>query len=91
VITHPVTGLKALNVNEGFVTGFAELKKYEAGNLSPVHSFTECSRLELIRILADKLLEFFNFHIHSADDHYVRWKWAKGSVAMWDNVSSVYL
>jgi sulfonate dioxygenase len=31
VRTHPVTGLKALNVNEGFVTGFAELKKPESG------------------------------------------------------------
>lgn len=31
VRTHPVTGLKALNVNPGFVTGFAELKKYESG------------------------------------------------------------
>ncbi len=65
VRTHPVTGLKALNVNGGFVTGFAELKKEES----------------------DKLLEFFRYHIHSADDHYVRWKWAVGSVAMWDNVS----
>lgn len=63
VRTHPVTGLKALNVNEGFVTGFAELKKVES----------------------DKLLEFVNFHIHAADDHLVRWKWAVGSVAMWDN------
>ncbi|KAF2733236.1 alpha-ketoglutarate-dependent sulfonate dioxygenase [Polyplosphaeria fusca] len=63
VITHPVTGLKAWNVNEGFVTGFAELKKQES----------------------DKLLEFSNFHIHSADDHLVRWKWRVGDVAMWDN------
>jgi sulfonate dioxygenase len=31
VRTHPVTGLKALNVNGGFVTGFAELKKVESG------------------------------------------------------------
>lgn len=31
VRTHPVTGLKALNVNQGFVTGFAELKKKESG------------------------------------------------------------
>jgi sulfonate dioxygenase len=31
VRTHPVTGLKALNVNEGFTTGFAELKKVESG------------------------------------------------------------
>jgi hypothetical protein len=66
VRTHPVTGLKALNVNNGFVTSFPELKKEES----------------------DKLLEFFRFHVHSADDHYVRWKWAVGSVAMWDNVSS---
>jgi alpha-ketoglutarate-dependent taurine dioxygenase len=63
VRTHPVTGLKALNINPGFVTGFAELNKVES----------------------DKLLDFFQYHIHSADDHYVRWKWAVGSVAMWDN------
>ncbi|KAH8423403.1 TauD/TfdA dioxygenase family protein [Aspergillus melleus] len=63
VRTHPVTGLKALNVNPGFVTGFAELKKLES----------------------DKLLDFLSYHIHAADDHYVRWKWAVGSVAMWDN------
>jgi alpha-ketoglutarate-dependent taurine dioxygenase len=65
VRTHPVTGLKALNVNPGFVTGFAELKKAES----------------------DQLLQFFKLHIHSADGHYVRWKWAVGSVAIWDNVS----
>lgn len=63
--THPVTNLKALNVNVGFVTGFAELNKDES----------------------DKLLDFFRLFIHSADDHYVRWKWDVGSVAMWDNVS----
>ena len=63
VRTHPVTGLKAWNVNEGFVTGFAELKKLES----------------------DKLLDFSLQHIHSADDHYVRWKWTVGAVAMWDN------
>lgn len=34
VRTHPVSGLKALNVNPGFVTGFAELKKKESGTLS---------------------------------------------------------
>ncbi|KAH7148340.1 alpha-ketoglutarate-dependent sulfonate dioxygenase [Dactylonectria macrodidyma] len=61
--THPVTGLKAININPGFVTGFAELKKVES----------------------DKLLDFFAYHIHSADDHYVRWKWTVGAVAMWDN------
>ncbi|BDD61526.1 hypothetical protein MPDQ_001549 [Monascus purpureus] len=63
VRTHPVTGLKALNVNTGFVTGFAELKKPES----------------------DKILDFLTYHIHAADDHYVRWKWRVGSVAMWDN------
>ncbi|RQM05688.1 hypothetical protein DH86_00003764, partial [Scytalidium sp. 3C] len=68
VRTHPVTGLKALNVNNGFVTGFAELKKEES----------------------DRLLDFFRYHIHSADDHYVRWKWQVGSVAMWDNRCTVH-
>ncbi|KAJ0413299.1 alpha-ketoglutarate-dependent sulfonate dioxygenase [Aspergillus carlsbadensis] len=63
VRTHPVTGLKALNVNPGFVTGFAELKKVES----------------------DRTLDFLAYHIHSADDHAVRWKWEVGSVAMWDN------
>lgn len=63
VRTHPVTGLKALNVNPGFVTGLAELNKAES----------------------DKILDFLAYHIHSADDHAVRWKWAVGSVAMWDN------
>ncbi|KAI0132971.1 hypothetical protein BJ170DRAFT_719151, partial [Xylariales sp. AK1849] len=68
VRTHPVTGLKALNVNPGFTTAFAELNKVES----------------------DKLLDFFQYHIHAADDHYVRWKWAVGSVAMWDNRCSVH-
>ncbi|KIV94956.1 hypothetical protein PV10_02670 [Exophiala mesophila] len=68
VRTHPVTGLKALNVNLGFVTGFAELKKKES----------------------DKLLEFFELHLHSADDHYVRFKWEVGSVAFWDNRATVH-
>ncbi|EPE05326.1 alpha-ketoglutarate-dependent sulfonate dioxygenase [Ophiostoma piceae UAMH 11346] len=68
VRSHPVTGFKALNVNPGFVTGFAELKKVES----------------------DKLLDFFAYHIHSADDHYVRWKWEVGSVAMWDNRCTIH-
>ncbi|KAH9230354.1 hypothetical protein K456DRAFT_1727412 [Colletotrichum gloeosporioides 23] len=68
VRTHPVSGLKALNVNPGFVTAFAELKKYES----------------------DKLLDFFAFHIHSADDHAVRWKWEVGSIAMWDNRCTIH-
>lgn len=52
VRTHPVTGLRALNVNPRFVTGFAELKRAES----------------------DKLLDFFAYHVYSADDHYVRWE-----------------
>jgi len=68
VRTHPVTGLKALNVNEGFVTGFAELKKPES----------------------DKLLDFSILHIHSADDHLVRWKWEVGDVAFWDNRATIH-
>ncbi|KAH8130344.1 alpha-ketoglutarate-dependent sulfonate dioxygenase [Trichoderma asperelloides] len=63
VITHPVTGLKALNVNIGWCDGFAELNKAES----------------------DALMNFFRWHIHSADDHYVRLKWAPGTVAIWDN------
>ncbi|PMD21338.1 alpha-ketoglutarate-dependent sulfonate dioxygenase [Hyaloscypha hepaticicola] len=63
VRTHPVTGLKSLNVNLAYCTGFAELKKAES----------------------DALLQFLNLHIHSSDDHYVRWKWAVGSIALWDN------
>ncbi|KAI5367594.1 putative TauD/TfdA-like domain, taurine dioxygenase TauD-like superfamily [Septoria linicola] len=63
VRSHPVTNLRALNVNPCFVTSFAELKKKES----------------------DKLLELLDYHIHSADDHYVRWKWEAGDVAMWDN------
>ncbi|RDL36130.1 Uncharacterized protein BP5553_06742 [Venustampulla echinocandica] len=61
--THPVTGLKSLNVNLAYCTGFAELKKAES----------------------DALLQFLNLLIHSSDDHYVRWKWEAGSIALWDN------
>ncbi|TVY81753.1 putative alpha-ketoglutarate-dependent sulfonate dioxygenase [Lachnellula suecica] len=68
VRTHPVTGLRALNVNLGFVTGFAELKKAES----------------------DALLQFSRLHIHSAGDHYVRWKWEVGSIAMWDNRTAIH-
>lgn len=40
VRTHPVTGLKAVNVNPGFVTGFAELKKVESGKKTkPTQAF----------------------------------------------------
>ncbi|TAQ83728.1 hypothetical protein B7494_g7948 [Chlorociboria aeruginascens] len=68
VRTHPVTGLKALNVNLAYCTGFAELKKAES----------------------DALLQFLNLHIHSSDDHYVRWRWAVGSIAMWDNRATLH-
>lgn len=37
VRTHPVTGFKALNVNMGFVAGFAELKKKESGETLSLH------------------------------------------------------
>ncbi|KAF2649798.1 TauD-domain-containing protein [Lophiostoma macrostomum CBS 122681] len=30
-------------------------------------------------------LQFLKEHLHSADDLTVRWKWAPGSVAIWDN------
>ncbi|KAH8780514.1 alpha-ketoglutarate-dependent sulfonate dioxygenase [Hyaloscypha sp. PMI_1271] len=66
--THPVTGLKALNVNIAYCTGFAELKKAES----------------------DALLQFLNLHIHSADEHLVRWKWAVGSIALWDNRATLH-
>lgn len=78
-----MTKFKALNVNPGFVTGFAELKKLESGLLADIplrfyfHFYTN--------YILDKVLDFLTYHIHSADDHYVRWKWSVGSVAMWDN------
>ncbi|KAF2115941.1 hypothetical protein BDV96DRAFT_61405 [Lophiotrema nucula] len=63
VRTHPVTGLKALNVFPGLTTRLAELKKKES----------------------DNFLQFLDYHVHSAADHTVRFKWASGSVAVWDN------
>ncbi|KAF2036393.1 alpha-ketoglutarate-dependent sulfonate dioxygenase [Setomelanomma holmii] len=62
VITHPVTELKALNVTNNFVTGFAELKKKESG--MDAHGL--------------------------AADHQGRWKWEKGSVAIWDNRATAH-
>jgi hypothetical protein len=41
---------------------------------------------ELKKAESDALLQFLNLHIHSADEHLVRWKWAVGSIALWDNV-----
>lgn len=89
VRTHPVTGLNAWNVNEGFVTGFAELKKLESGKHSNQAQYGVLMNWGIDWSI-DKLLDFANFHIHSADDHSVRWKWAVGSVAMWDNRCSVH-
>lgn len=43
------------------------------------------SSLLLTSCFVDKLLDFFAYHLHSADDHYVRWKWTVGAVAIWDN------
>ncbi|KAH7117896.1 hypothetical protein B0J11DRAFT_583277 [Dendryphion nanum] len=68
VQTHPVTGLKALNVIPGLVSGFADLKKKES----------------------DKLLEFVDYHIHSAAEHTIRFKWTAGTVAIWDNRTIAY-
>jgi sulfonate dioxygenase len=92
VRTHPVTGLKALNVNPGFVTGFAELKKRESGTSESTNRPSPSCGLIAPRLLTgtDSLLSFIDHHIHSADDHYVRWKWAVGSVAMWDNRVAVH-
>lgn len=78
-----MTGLKALNVNLGFVSGFAELKKAESGKM--LYKNPTGALLIVCIHDADKLLDFFSHHIHSADDHLVRWKWTVGAVAMWDN------
>jgi len=39
----------------------------------------------LKRYESDKLLELLFTHIHTAQDHLVRWRWEKNSVALWDN------
>ena len=48
-------------------------------------SFAELKKAE-----SDKLLDFVILHIHSADDHLVRWKWEVGDVAFWDNRVSIH-
>jgi hypothetical protein len=53
-------------------------------NLAYCIGFAELKKAE-----SDALLQFLNLHIHSADEHLVRWKWAVGSIAMWDNVRSL--
>lgn len=63
VRTHPVTGLKALNIIPGLVKGLVDFKRKES----------------------DKLLEFVDYHIHSTAEHTIRFKWAAGTVAVWDN------
>jgi alpha-ketoglutarate-dependent taurine dioxygenase len=84
VITHPVTRLKALNITNSFVTGFAELKKKESG--ISLFRFT----FDLNQQILDNLLQFVEYHINSAADHQVRWKWEKGSVAIWDNRATAH-
>jgi sulfonate dioxygenase len=39
----------------------------------------------LKRYESDKLLELLFTHIHTAQDHMVRFRWEKNSVALWDN------
>ncbi|KAJ4372011.1 hypothetical protein N0V83_003784 [Neocucurbitaria cava] len=34
---------------------------------------------------SDKLLELLEYHVDSADEHTVRFRWEAGSVAVWDN------
>lgn len=84
VITHPVTRLKALNITNSFVTGFAELKKKESG-IVLLHLSSD-----LCQPPSDNLLQFIEYHINSAADHQVRWKWEKGSVAIWDNRATAH-
>jgi sulfonate dioxygenase len=50
-------------------------------NLAYCSGFAELKKAE-----SDAQLQFLNLHIHSADDHYVRWKLAVRSIALWDNV-----
>ncbi|KAH8646948.1 alpha-ketoglutarate-dependent sulfonate dioxygenase [Tricladium varicosporioides] len=54
-------------------------------NISYVTGFAELKKAE-----SDALMQFLNYHIHSADDHYVRWKWAPGSIALWDNRATLH-
>ncbi|KAL2829640.1 taurine dioxygenase [Aspergillus pseudoustus] len=44
----------------------------------------------LKRYESDKLLELLFTHIHTAQDHTVRFRWAKNSVALWDNRATTH-
>ncbi|KAL4965254.1 TauD/TfdA dioxygenase family protein [Aspergillus stella-maris] len=44
----------------------------------------------LKRYESDKLLELLFTHIHTAQDHMVRFRWEKNSVAFWDNRATTH-
>ncbi|KAL3447170.1 taurine dioxygenase [Aspergillus insuetus] len=44
----------------------------------------------LKRYESDKLLELLFTHIHTAQDHMVRFRWEKNSVALWDNRATTH-
>ncbi|KAK0667332.1 putative alpha-ketoglutarate-dependent sulfonate dioxygenase [Cercophora samala] len=58
--------------------------------LSDAMKFVLARFAELKKYEGDKVLDFLNYHIHAADDHYVRFKWEVGSVALWDNRAVVH-
>ncbi|GAA5988636.1 hypothetical protein JCM10908_003649 [Rhodotorula pacifica] len=60
VITHPVTGWRALYYNSNFVSRIARTKYYESQSLE----------------------QFLTQHINAAQDHQVRFRWEKNSVAL---------
>ena len=45
---------------------------------------------ELNKEESNKIAEFLVNHLNAAADHQVRWKWTRGSVAMWDNRCSCH-
>lgn len=55
--------------------------KLRALNYNPI--FVE-SIPQLNKAESDHLLNFLKYHLHTADDIQVRWKWQPGSVAFWD-------
>lgn len=56
--------------------------KLKALNVTPgsVTAFADLTSKE-----SDKLLELLEYHVNSADEHTVRFRWEAGSVAVWDN------
>ncbi|GAA5875163.1 hypothetical protein JCM8547_005539 [Rhodosporidiobolus lusitaniae] len=63
VITHPVTGWRALYFNSNFVHRIANVKYQES----------------------QALFQFLQQHVDAGQDHQVRFRWEKNSVAIWDN------